>query len=74
MELKNRLKDIRTAKKISQEKLADIIGVSRQTICYIENYQYNPSAKVACLLCKALDCKFEKLFYLEEGSEDESNI
>lgn len=63
-ELQNNIKAIRNSKKISQEKLASLVGVSRQTICYIENGQFNPSAKLAYLLCKVLETKFEDLFYM----------
>ncbi len=42
-----------------------MVGVSRQTINSIENTQYNPTAKLALLLCIALDCKFEDLFAFE---------
>lgn len=62
--LKNRIKSARVEKKISQEQLAHIVGVSRQTICYIENGQFNPSAKLALLICRALDYKFEELFFI----------
>ena len=62
--LKNNIKTVRTSKKISQEQLAHIVGVSRQTICYIENERFNPSAKLALLICKALDYKFEDLFFI----------
>ena len=62
--LKNNIKTVRTSKKISQEQLAHIVGVSRQTICYIENGQFNPCAKLALLICKALDYKFEDLFFI----------
>lgn len=61
--LKNKLKSVRNEKKLSQEELANIIGVSRQTISSIENMQFNPTAKLALILCIALDIKFEDLFY-----------
>lgn len=61
--LQNRLKELRTAKKISQEELAKIVGTTRQTIISIEKNQFNPSAKLALLLCLALDEKFEHVFY-----------
>ena len=61
--LKNRLKEIRTEKKLSQQALADMVGVSRNTISSIETGQYQPTAKLALLLCVALDKKFEDLFY-----------
>ncbi|MDB2008980.1 helix-turn-helix transcriptional regulator [[Clostridium] symbiosum] len=61
--LKNRLKTVRAEQGISQGELAAMVGVSRQTISYIETGQFNPTAKLALLLCIALDKKFEELFY-----------
>ncbi len=61
--LKNKLKDVRTEKKISQQELANLVGVSRNTISSIETGQYEPSAKLALILSIALDMKFEELFY-----------
>lgn len=61
--LKNRLKDVRKAKGYSQQKLADEVGVSRNTISSIETGQFNPTAKLALILCIALDEKFEDLFF-----------
>ncbi|WP_125140659.1 helix-turn-helix transcriptional regulator [Clostridium transplantifaecale] len=63
--LKNRLKEARSETGISQGELAALVGVSRQTISYIETGQFNPTAKLALLLCIALDKKFEELFYFE---------
>lgn len=63
--LKNRLKAARTESGLSQGELAAMIGVSRQTISYIETGQFNPTAKLALLLCIALDKKFEELFYFD---------
>ena len=65
LELKNRLKVARAEKQINQSNLAKIVGVSRQTISNIETYEYVRSAKLALLLCIALDIEFEKLFYFE---------
>ena len=61
--LKNNLKDIRNEKKISQAELAEMVGVSRNTITSIETGQFNPTAKLALILCIALDKKFEEIFY-----------
>lgn len=61
--LKNRLKKVRTEKKLSQSELAEMTGVSRQTISSIETGHFNPTAKLALILCVALDKKFEDLFY-----------
>lgn len=63
--LKNRLKVARAEQNISQEELAKLVGVSRQTISSIETGQFNPTAKLALLLCIALDKKFEALFYFD---------
>lgn len=49
--------------KLSQKQLADLVGVSRNTISSIETGQFNPTAKLALILCIALDKKFEDLFY-----------
>ncbi len=61
--LHNNLKDIRRIRNISQEQLASLVGTTRQTIIAIEKGIFNPSAKLALLICVALDSKFEDLFY-----------
>jgi len=61
--LKNNLKEIRTKKKLSQKDLADMVGVSRNTISSIETGQYSPTAKLALIIAIALDKKFEDVFY-----------
>lgn len=63
--LKNRLKESRGEKKLSQSQLAQMVGVSRNTISSIETGQFNPTAKLALVLCIALDKKFEELFYFD---------
>lgn len=61
--LKNNLKEIRTEKKLSQTDLAKLVGVSRNTISSIETGQFCPTAKLALILCVALDKKFEDIFF-----------
>ena len=61
--LKNNLKLVRNEKGMSQAELAQLVGVSRNTISSIETGQFNPTAKLALILCVALDKKFEELFY-----------
>lgn len=63
--LQNRLKEIRGEKKLSQSDLAQLVGVSRNTISSIETLQFCPTAKLALILCVALDKKFEDVFYFE---------
>ncbi|MDK0813531.1 helix-turn-helix transcriptional regulator [Clostridium perfringens] len=63
--LKNKLKISRVEKGLSQQALADLAGVSRNTISSIETGQFNPTAKLALILCIALDKKFEELFYFD---------
>ena len=63
--LQNNLKAARAERNLSQGELAKMVGVSRQTISSIETGQFNPTAKLALLLCIALDKKFEDLFYFE---------
>ena len=61
--LKNRIKEARTERKLSQAALAELVGVSRNTISSIETGQFSPTAKLALILCIALDKQFEELFY-----------
>lgn len=63
--LLNRLKEARSAAGLSQGQLAEMVGVSRNTISSIETGQFSPTAKLALVICIALDKKFEELFYFE---------
>ena len=63
LRLKNNVATVRKEKELSQLELAKLVGVSRNTISSIETCQYEPTAKLALLLCIALDRKFEELFY-----------
>ncbi|WP_375491983.1 substrate-binding domain-containing protein [uncultured Nostoc sp.] len=62
----NNLKSIRTRLGMSQQELANIAGVTRQTIGGLESGQYAPSVTVSLRLAKALGCTVEELFWLEE--------
>ena len=61
--LKNNLKKIRAEKGLSQAQLAELVGVSRNTISSIETGQFNPTAKLALVICIAMDKNFEEVFY-----------
>ena len=60
-----KLKSARAAKDLSQQELADIVGVSRQTINAIEIGNYNPTIKLCVAICKALDKTLDELFWEE---------
>ena len=66
LKLKNNQKQLRTERKLSQTELGKIVGVSKNSISSIETGQYCPTAKLALLLCIALDVKFEDLFYFDD--------
>ena len=60
-----KLKAARAAKDLSQQALADRVGVSRQTVNAIEKGDYNPSIKLCISICKALDRTLDELFWEE---------
>ncbi len=60
-----RLKSARAAKDLSQQALAELVGVSRQTINSIEKGDYNPTIKLCIAICKALDRTLDELFWPE---------
>ena len=66
LKLKNRLKEYRRAKGLTQTQLAELVGSSKNTISSIETGQFCPTAYLAALLCIALDCKFEDIFYFAQ--------
>lgn len=63
--LKNRLKEYRRKAGLTQTQLGEKVGASKNTISSIETGQFCPTAYLAALLCIALDCKFEDLFYFD---------
>ena len=65
--MKNRrLKSARAAKDLSQQHLADLVAVSRQTINAIETGDYNPTIRLCIAICRALDKTLDQLFWEEE--------
>lgn len=63
-----RLKSARAAKDLSQQQLAEIVGVSRQTINAIEKGDYNPTIRLCLSICYALDKSLDELFW-DENTE-----
>ncbi len=68
--LRNRLKVARAEKNLSQEQLAAMAGVTRQTISSIETGQYCPTTRLALVLAHRLGKRVEELFYLEEDGQN----
>ena len=62
-----KLKAARAGKDLSQQQLADAVGVSRQTINAIEKGDYNPTIKLCIAICKALGRTLDELFWTEDG-------
>ncbi|GEO28098.1 transcriptional regulator [Alicyclobacillus acidoterrestris] len=67
--MENRIKELRKAKKLSQEEVAKLCGVSRQTIHAIENNKYDPTLLLAFKLAKHLDTTVNELFKDGEHSK-----
>ncbi|WP_068267986.1 helix-turn-helix transcriptional regulator [Caviibacter abscessus] len=64
-----KLKLVRISKELSQQALADLVGVSRQTINAIEKGDYNPTIKLCISICKVLDKTLDELFWQDDESE-----
>ena len=63
--MKNHIKELRTEKRLFQQELADICGVSRQTVNAIENNKYDPTLELAFKLALALETTIDELFIYE---------
>ena len=64
-----KLKEFRKEKKISQQELAQLVGVRRETIVHLENNRYNPSLEMALKIAEIFDCHVEELFQLNKEAE-----
>ena len=69
--MKNRLEEIRKAKGITQEELANALEVSRQTVGSLENGRYNPSIILAFKIAKFFELSIEEVFIYEEGQHED---
>ncbi|WP_286884723.1 helix-turn-helix transcriptional regulator [Aneurinibacillus sp. UBA3580] len=68
--MENRIKELREKKNISQEKLANLCDVSRQTINAIENNKYDPSLRLAFEIAKNLEALIEEIFLYERREKE----
>ncbi len=69
--MKNRLEELRKEQGIRQEELADLLGVSRQTICSLETGRYNPSIVLAFRIARFFGLRIEQIFLYEESDGNE---
>ncbi|MBR0211795.1 MAG: helix-turn-helix transcriptional regulator [Oscillospiraceae bacterium] len=67
--MKNRLEELRKRRQITQEELAEVLEVSRQTIGSLENGRYNPSILLAFKISRYFGLPIEEIFIYEEGEE-----
>jgi putative transcriptional regulator len=63
--LRTRMKELREKYRITQEQLADMVGVRRETILFLEKGKYNPSLRLAYSIAKVLKSKIEDVFFYE---------
>ncbi len=66
LQLKNRIKELRKEKKLSQTELAEMVGTTQNTISSLETGQYSPSAYLSGLIAVALEKTWEEVFYYEK--------
>lgn len=71
--MKNKVKEFRLEKKISQKELADCASITRQTLSLIEKFEYNPSLKLCLDICYGLGKTLDEVFWVEKGERNEKN-
>jgi len=64
--LRTRMKELRAEYDLTQEELANKVGVRRETIVFLERGKYNPSLKLAYDVAKVLESKIEEVFIFED--------
>jgi putative transcriptional regulator len=69
--MKNRIKVYRAMRNLTQEALADQLGVTRQTILAIEKGKYDPSLELAFRISKMFRVSIDKMFFFESESEEQ---
>lgn len=67
--MKNRITELRKERSLTQQDLANLLGVTRQTIISLENGRYNPSITLAFKISRTFDLSIEDIFIYEEGDE-----
>lgn len=65
--MKTRIKEFRARHDLTQEALANLVGVRRETIVFLEKGKYNPSLKLACRIARTLGSTIDELFIFEDS-------
>jgi DNA-binding XRE family transcriptional regulator len=65
--VKTRIKEFRARHDLTQEALANLVGVRRETIVFLEKGKYNPSLKLACRIARTLGSTIDELFIFEDS-------
>jgi putative transcriptional regulator len=68
--MRTRIKEFRARYNLTQEDLANLVGVRRETIVFLEKGKYNPSLKLAHDVAKALRSSIDELFIFDEAESD----
>jgi len=68
--VKNRIKELRARRNITQEQLAKLVGVRRETIVFLEKGKYNPSLNLAYSIARVFDRTIEDVFIFDDSNEE----
>jgi len=68
MKIRTRIKEFRARYNLTQDELAEMVGVTRQTMLYLEKGKYNPSLVLAYKVAKALKSNIEEVFIIEDDA------
>ncbi|OLS15253.1 MAG: XRE family transcriptional regulator [Promethearchaeota archaeon CR_4] len=66
--LKTKIKELRARYNLTQEQLADLVGVRRETIVFLEKGKYNPSLQLAYKIAKVLRTPIEEIFFFDNDT------
>lgn len=64
--MKNHVKVARVKADLTQQQLADAVGITRQTVSLIEKGKYNPSLKLCLQICYAVNAKLDEIFWVDQ--------
>ena len=65
--MRTRIKELRARHDLTQQQLADLVGVRRETILFTESGKYNPSLKLAYQIARALQSTIDEVFQFDEA-------